>query len=283
MLGPNGLKKSTEIAILNANYIKERLKDDYPILYAGDKDRSAHEMIIDCREFKTNGIEVSDIAKRLMDYGFHAPTVSFPVAGTMKIEPTESESLDEIDRFCDAMISIKNEINNCDINDNCTGHFVEQAHHDLGNPIEMVLVVSFFSCEAPRVLQHNDRPRTGREGRRCDGSLLGFRFAFSAPAIAPLLRREKRHYYYVINVVAHTVASGSPGSLYPPCCPDSLCFFRLFGLLSIVPLNQLEGLDIVQQNVRLARPPRTPHLRKNDFVTQLDAIMARLGPLLNSL
>ncbi len=129
MLGPNGLKKSTEIAILNANYIKERLKDDYPILYAGDKDRSAHEMIIDCREFKANGIEVSDIAKRLMDYGFHAPTVSFPVAGTMMIEPTESESLDEIDRFCDAMISIKNEINNCDINDK--NNILKNAPHTL--------------------------------------------------------------------------------------------------------------------------------------------------------
>ena len=129
MLGPNGLKKSTEIAILNANYIKERLKDDYPILYAGDKDRSAHEMIIDCREFKANGIEVSDIAKRLMDYGFHAPTVSFPVAGTMMIEPTESESLDEIDRFCDSMISIKNEINNCDINDK--NNILKNAPHTL--------------------------------------------------------------------------------------------------------------------------------------------------------
>ena len=129
MLGPNGLKKSTEIAILNANYIKERLKDNYPILYAGDKDRSAHEMIIDCREFKTNGIEVSDIAKRLMDYGFHAPTVSFPVAGTMMIEPTESESLEEIDRFCDAMISIKNEINNCDINDK--NNILKNAPHTL--------------------------------------------------------------------------------------------------------------------------------------------------------
>ena len=129
MLGPNGLKKSTEIAILNANYIKERLKDNYPILYAGDKDRCAHEMIIDCREFKTNGIEVSDIAKRLMDYGFHAPTVSFPVAGTMMIEPTESESLDEIDRFCDAMISIKNEINNCDINDK--NNILKNAPHTL--------------------------------------------------------------------------------------------------------------------------------------------------------
>jgi glycine dehydrogenase len=110
MLGYKGLKKATEIAILNANYIKERLKDHYPTLYSGEKGRAAHEMIIDCRGFKAKGIEVVDIAKRLMDYGFHAPTVSFPVAGTMMIEPTESESKQEMDRFCDAMISIRHEI-----------------------------------------------------------------------------------------------------------------------------------------------------------------------------
>ncbi len=110
MLGYRGLKKSTEIAILNANYIKERLEGFYPTLYSGENGRAAHEMIIDCRSFKTNGIEVSDIAKRLIDYGFHAPTVSFPVAGTMMIEPTESESKAEMDRFCNAMISISKEI-----------------------------------------------------------------------------------------------------------------------------------------------------------------------------
>ena len=110
MLGYRGLKKATEVAILNANYIKERLKDTYPTLYSGENGRAAHEMIIDCRDFKANGIEVTDIAKRLMDYGFHAPTVSFPVAGTMMIEPTESESKAEMDRFCDAMISIRKEI-----------------------------------------------------------------------------------------------------------------------------------------------------------------------------
>ena len=110
MLGENGLKKSTQYAILNANYIKERLDGHYDVLYAGEKGRAAHEMIIDCRPFKEHGIEVVDIAKRLMDYGFHAPTVSFPVAGTMMIEPTESESLQELDRFCDAMISICQEI-----------------------------------------------------------------------------------------------------------------------------------------------------------------------------
>jgi glycine dehydrogenase len=110
MLGTKGLKEATEIAILNANYIKERLEGYYDTLYTGENGRAAHEMIIDCREFKSRGIEVTDIAKRLMDYGFHAPTVSFPVAGTMMIEPTESESKAEMDRFCDAMISIRKEI-----------------------------------------------------------------------------------------------------------------------------------------------------------------------------
>ncbi|SHH25867.1 aminomethyl-transferring glycine dehydrogenase [Winogradskyella jejuensis] len=110
MLGAKGLKQATEVAILNANYIKERLEGYYPTLYTGENGRAAHEMIIDCRDFKANGIEVVDIAKRLMDYGFHAPTVSFPVAGTMMIEPTESESKAEMDRFCDAMISIREEI-----------------------------------------------------------------------------------------------------------------------------------------------------------------------------
>jgi glycine dehydrogenase len=110
MLGAKGLTDSTKTAILNANYIKERLEGYYPTLYTGEKGRAAHEMIIDCRDFKQNGIEVVDIAKRLMDYGFHAPTVSFPVGGTMMIEPTESESISELDRFCDAMISIRKEI-----------------------------------------------------------------------------------------------------------------------------------------------------------------------------
>ena len=117
MLGASGLKKATEIAILNANYIKYRLEGAYPILYVGDKGRSAHELIIDLRPFKTQCIEVVDVAKRLMDYGFHAPTVSFPVAGTMMIEPTESENLAELDRFCDAMISIAAEIMEEEVHD----------------------------------------------------------------------------------------------------------------------------------------------------------------------
>lgn len=110
MLGARGLKRSTEVAILNANYIKKRLQGAFETLYSGERGRAAHEMIIDCRPFKAHGIEVVDIAKRLMDYGFHSPTVSFPVAGTMMIEPTESEDQAEMDRFCDAMISIKKEI-----------------------------------------------------------------------------------------------------------------------------------------------------------------------------
>lgn len=111
MLGKHGVTESTRIAILNANYLKARLTDHYPILYRGANGHIAHEMIIDCREFKRMaGVEVEDIAKRLIDYGFHAPTVSFPVAGTMMIEPTESESLHELDRFADAMIAIRNEI-----------------------------------------------------------------------------------------------------------------------------------------------------------------------------
>lgn len=110
MMGAEGLTNATRVAILNANYIKARLEGHYKILYAGTNGRCAHEMIVDCRDFKKAGIEVEDIAKRLMDYGFHAPTVSFPVAGTLMIEPTESETKEELDRFCDALIEIRNEI-----------------------------------------------------------------------------------------------------------------------------------------------------------------------------
>lgn len=111
MMGYDGLTEATMLAILNANYIKSRLEKHFPILYQGKQGRVAHEMIVDMRSFKLSaGIEVEDIAKRLIDYGFHAPTVSFPVAGTLMVEPTESESLHELDRFCDALISIKKEI-----------------------------------------------------------------------------------------------------------------------------------------------------------------------------
>nr|MDQ3073050.1 aminomethyl-transferring glycine dehydrogenase [Bacteroidota bacterium] len=111
MMGPDGLTDATRYAILNANYIMTRLKEHFNILYAGRNGRCAHEMIVDTRSFKQSaGVEVEDIAKRLIDYGFHAPTVSFPVAGTLMIEPTESEPKEELDRFCDALISIRKEI-----------------------------------------------------------------------------------------------------------------------------------------------------------------------------
>ena len=129
MLGAEGLTHATKTAILNANYIKERLQGHFDTLYSGERGRAAHEMIVDCRPFKENGIEVSDIAKRLMDYGFHAPTVSFPVAGTLMIEPTESESKEEMDRFCDAMISIKKEIDNASKDD--VNNMLKNAPHTL--------------------------------------------------------------------------------------------------------------------------------------------------------
>jgi glycine dehydrogenase len=111
MMGNTGLTRATQIAILNANYIAEKLSAHYPVLYKGKNDRVAHECIFDLRGFKdTANLDVEDVAKRLMDYGFHAPTISFPVAGTMMVEPTESESKEELDRFCEAMISIRKEI-----------------------------------------------------------------------------------------------------------------------------------------------------------------------------
>jgi glycine dehydrogenase len=111
LMGANGLRRATEVAILSANYIAARLADHYPVLYTGDHGRVAHECIVDVRGItRDTGVTVDDVAKRLIDYGFHAPTMSFPVAGTLMIEPTESESLAELDRFCDAMIAIKGEI-----------------------------------------------------------------------------------------------------------------------------------------------------------------------------
>jgi len=115
MMGAQGLKKATQVAILNANYVASRLDPYYPVLYKGANGRVAHECIIDVRPLKlSSGIEAEDVAKRLMDYGFHAPTMSFPVPGTLMIEPTESESLEELDRFCNALISIRQEIQDID-------------------------------------------------------------------------------------------------------------------------------------------------------------------------
>ena len=108
--GAGGLTEATKVAILNANYIAKRLDPYFPVLFKGKRGLVAHECILDLRQLKRAGVEVEDVAKRLMDYGFHAPTVSLPVAGTMMIEPTESESKEELDRFCEAMISIHGEI-----------------------------------------------------------------------------------------------------------------------------------------------------------------------------
>jgi glycine dehydrogenase len=111
MMGPQGLQQATEVAILSANYISVRLKDHYPTLYASENGRVAHECILDLRALKdTSGVTAEDVAKRLIDYGFHAPTLSFPVAGTLMVEPTESETLQELDRFVNAMIAIREEI-----------------------------------------------------------------------------------------------------------------------------------------------------------------------------
>jgi glycine dehydrogenase len=111
MMGGDGLTEATKVAILNANYIAKRLDAAFPVVYKGARGRVAHECIVDCRPVKKSaGIEVDDIAKRLMDYGFHAPTMSFPIPGTLMIEPTESEPLPELDRFCEAMLSIRREI-----------------------------------------------------------------------------------------------------------------------------------------------------------------------------
>ena len=110
MMGGEGLTKATQVAILNANYLASKLDPCFPVLYKGRNGKVAHEAILDLRRFKSAGIEVEDVAKRLMDYGYHAPTVSFPVAGTLMVEPTESESKAELDRFCEVMVAIHAEI-----------------------------------------------------------------------------------------------------------------------------------------------------------------------------
>lgn len=143
MLGREGSTQSTQVAILSANYIKVKLDQHYSVLYTGHNDRVAHELIIDCREFKTHGIEVEDIAKRLIDYGFHAPTVSFPVPGTLMIEPTESESKEELDRFVEAMISIRQEIR--EVEDS----LADKANNVLKNAPHTIAKVSSDNWDKP--------------------------------------------------------------------------------------------------------------------------------------
>ncbi|TKB96394.1 aminomethyl-transferring glycine dehydrogenase [Pedobacter cryophilus] len=147
MMGAEGLTNATKIAILNANYIKARLEAHYPVLYAGANGRCAHEMILDCRSFKNFGVEVTDIAKRLMDYGFHAPTVSFPVAGTLMVEPTESEPKHELDRFCDAMIAIRNEISDVE-----TG-LLDKVNNPLKNAPHTAAVITGNEWDKPYTRQ----------------------------------------------------------------------------------------------------------------------------------
>jgi len=110
LMGSQGLKKATQVAILNANYMAKRLKDHYEVVYKKDNGLVAHEFILDMIPFKQTGVGVEDVAKRLMDYGFHAPTMAFPIHDTLMIEPTESEPKEELDRLCDALISIRGEI-----------------------------------------------------------------------------------------------------------------------------------------------------------------------------
>jgi glycine dehydrogenase len=144
MMGEAGLRRATEVAILNANYIAHRLGSHYPVLYAGKTGRVAHELILDCRGFKkTAGIEAEDIAKRLMDYGFHAPTMSFPVPGTLMVEPTESESKAELDRFCEAMIGIRAEIE-----DIATGK-MDKANNPLKNAPHTAAAVTATEWDRP--------------------------------------------------------------------------------------------------------------------------------------
>jgi glycine dehydrogenase len=154
MMGGDGLTNATRLAILNANYIKERLTGHYKILYTGSNGRCAHEMIVDCRDFKKSGIEVEDIAKRLIDYGFHAPTVSFPVAGTLMIEPTESEPKEELDRFCDALIEIRNEIR--EVEDGKT----DKANNVLKNAPHTASVVTSDHWDKPYTRQKAAYPLT---------------------------------------------------------------------------------------------------------------------------
>ncbi len=167
MMGPDGLQHATEYAILNANYIKARLEGHYPVLYSGANGRCAHEMILDCRSFKHFGIEVTDIAKRLMDYGFHAPTVSFPVAGTVMVEPTESEPKHELDRFCDAMIAIRGEIEEVaegrsDKTDNPLKNAPHTAQAVTGNDWEHGYSRQVAAFPLPYVAQYKFWPSVGR-------------------------------------------------------------------------------------------------------------------------
>ena len=168
MLGDDGLKASTEIAILNANYMAHKLQDYFPILYRGTQGYSAHEFILDLRPLKKkSGISDEDVAKRLIDYGYHAPTMSFPVPGTLMIEPTESESKKELDRFCDAMISIKNEIDDVingkmDAEDNPLKNAPHTAHAIASDEWDHPYSRQKAAYPAPYLKNHKYWPSVGR-------------------------------------------------------------------------------------------------------------------------
>jgi glycine dehydrogenase len=168
MMGPDGLTEATEVAILNANYIAKRLAPFFPILYTGNEGLVAHECIIDVRPLSdASGITVEDVAKRLMDYGFHAPTMSWPVGGTLMIEPTESESKSEIDRFCDAMISIHGEISavirgELDANDNPLKHAPHPCETVCGNDWPHAYTREQAAFPLPYLRQHKFWPSVGR-------------------------------------------------------------------------------------------------------------------------
>jgi glycine dehydrogenase len=168
LMGAPGLKRATEIAILNANYMAKRLEGAYEVLYKGDAGRVAHEFILDCRPLKKSaGIEVDDIAKRLIDFGFHAPTMSFPVPGTLMIEPTESEPKAELDRFCDAMLAIREEIRQIeegklDRADNPLKHAPHTAEAVMADEWKHAYPRSLAAYPAPWLREHKFWPAVGR-------------------------------------------------------------------------------------------------------------------------
>jgi glycine dehydrogenase len=179
MMGSDGLRRATMVAILNANYMAKRLAPHYPILFTGDRDGVAHEFIIDLRPVKKKtGIEVDDIAKRLMDYGFHAPTMSFPVAGTLMIEPTESESKAELDRFCDSMIAIREEIRaiedgHMDREDNPLRHAPHTAAAVSSDTWSHGYTRKLAAYPTPAQLEHKYWPPVGRiDNARGDRQLV---------------------------------------------------------------------------------------------------------------
>jgi glycine dehydrogenase len=184
MLGAKGLRESTEIAILNANYIATELKDHYPILYTGKNGTVAHELILDCRELKkTADVEVADIAKRLIDYGFHAPTVSFPVAGTLMIEPTESEDKEELDRFIEAMIAIRKEIRAIEEGADRSNNLLKNAPHTANCIINTSWNYPYSATEAAYPVSYLKEAKYWVPVRRVDNAFGDRNLICSCPSV----------------------------------------------------------------------------------------------------